>query len=361
MKNTEVKIERANGTTLRLTGADGSGSGIGLFRTKNLKAEALGVGGLDREFEDIVRRTLVTRVYPPSLMAEYGLQHVKGMLLYGPPGTGKTLMARTISKMLNGKEPVVKAGPELFNKYVGQTEENIRSMFKDAIAEYDQRGEDSELHVIVIDEIDALCKTRGSRGDGTGTGDSAVNQLLAMIDGVNALNNILVIGMTNRIDMIDPALLRPGRLELHVEVSLPDERGRLQILRIHTNTMAKNGRLAQDVSLEALARKTKNYTGADISGLVKSAASFALARPIDFANLKEPPKPDPVTQEHFERALAEVSSNRYFPTTLTSSFGVFHLHHGSSIASFPLLESDFCTSSPSVFLLSPILSNGARG
>lgn len=193
-------------------------------------------------------------------------------------------------------------------RYVGQTEENIRDMFKEAIAEYKQRGEDSELHVIVIDEIDALCKTRGSRGDGTGTGDSAVNQLLAMIDGVDSLNNILVIGMTNRMDMIDPALLRPGRLELHIEVGLPDEAGRLQILRIHTTLMSKNGFLAPDVDLKVLAHQTKNFTGSDIAGLVRSAASFALASKIDFENIKEPPKPEDIsiTREHFDRAIGEV-------------------------------------------------------
>ena len=166
-----------------------------------------------------------------------GVQHVKGMLLYGPPGTGKTLIARQIGKMLNGKEPKVVNGPEILSKYVGQSEENIRNLFADADAEQAARGDDSDLHIIIFDEIDSVCKARGSSRDGTGVHDTVVNQLLSKIDGVNSLNNILLIGMTNRKDLIDEALLRPGRLEVHVEISLPDESGRLQILGIHTAPM----------------------------------------------------------------------------------------------------------------------------
>jgi len=310
MKGTDIRVARANGSALKLTGAtSGPGSGANLFKVTNLDPEKLGIGGLDKEFMDIVRRTLVSRMFPPSFIQKLGIQHVKGIILYGPPGTGKTLMARVISKMLNGQEPVVKSGPELFNKYVGQTEENIRNLFQPAIDDYEQRGEDADLHVIVIDEIDALCKQRGSRGDGTGVGDSAVNQLLAILDGVNAVNNILLIGMTNRLDMIDEALLRPGRMEVHVEVGLPDEQGRLQILRIHTKSMSESHVLADDVDVEALAKRTKNYTGSEIAGLVKCAASYALGSQIDFSNTKDIPKnldDVRVTGEMFERALTDV-------------------------------------------------------
>ena len=310
MKNTAVHVMRANGSALKLTGATGGAGGAGsLFKVANLDPEKLGIGGLDTEFMDIVRRTLVSRMFPPSFIQKLGIQHVKGIILYGPPGTGKTLMARVISKMLNGQEPVVKSGPELFNKYVGQTEENIRNLFQPAIDDYEQRGDDADLHVVVIDEIDALCKQRGSRGDGTGVGDSAVNQLLAILDGVNAVNNILLIGMTNRLDMIDEALLRPGRLEVHVEVGLPDERGRLQILRIHTKSMAEAHMLAPDVDVELLAKRTKNYTGSEIAGVVKSAASYALGAQVDFSNTKEVPKnldDVRVTEAMFERALLDV-------------------------------------------------------
>merc|ERR1719450_595481 len=102
-------------------------------------------------------------------------------------------------------------------------------------------GENSQLHIIIFDEIDAICKSRGSSKDSTGVGDTVVNQLLTKIDGVDALNNILLIGMTNRLDMIDEALLRPGRLEVHVEISLPSEEGRVEILNIHTKRAREKG------------------------------------------------------------------------------------------------------------------------
>ena len=141
------------------------------------------------------------------------------------------------------------------------------------------------LHTIIFDEMDAICKSRGSVRDGTGVSDSIVNQLLSKIDGVDSLNNILVIGMTNRKDMIDEAILRPGRLELHVEIGLPDEKGRLQILDIKTASMRKAGRLQRDAvdALPALAGRTKNFSGAELEGLVKSAASYALRRCVDVA------------------------------------------------------------------------------
>jgi vesicle-fusing ATPase len=134
------------------------------------------------------------------------------------------------------------------------------------------------LHIIIFDELDAICKQRGSTNRGTGVGDTVVNQLLSKMDGVDKLNNILIIGMTNRKDMIDEALLRPGRLEVHMEISLPDEKGRFQILSIHTAQMRKNGVMDGDVDLLELASRTKNFSGAEINGLVKSATSFAFNR-----------------------------------------------------------------------------------
>ena len=239
-----------------------------------------------------------------------GLPHVKGILLFGPPGTGKTLIARQIGKMLNAREPKVINGPEILNKFVGQSEENVRKLFIDAEKEYKEKGEESGLHIIIFDELDAVCKQRGSgAGGGTGVGDSVVNQLLSKLDGVDQLNNILLIGMTNRMDMIDDALLRPGRLELHLEISLPDEHGRQQILKIHTQKMRDNKLMASDVNLNELARETKNFSGAEINGLIKSAASFAMQRHVkvgtmagvsdDVVNLK-------VTRDDFQRALGEV-------------------------------------------------------
>ncbi|KAF2173856.1 hypothetical protein M409DRAFT_16126 [Zasmidium cellare ATCC 36951] len=247
----------------------------------DFKFEDLGIGGLDKEFSDIFRRAFASRIVPPGLADKLGIQHVRGILLYGPPGTGKTLIARQIGKMLNAREPKVINGPEVLNKYVGQSEENIRKLFADAEKEQKEKGDESGLHIIIFDELDAVCKQRGSgAGGGTGVGDSVVNQLLSKLDGVEQLNNILLIGMTNRKDMIDEALLRSGRLEVHMEISLPDEPGRQQILKIHTGKMRDNGKLSGDVDLAELAKHTRNFSGAEIGGLVKAASSFALQRHI---------------------------------------------------------------------------------
>lgn len=275
----------------------------------DFKFENMGIGGLDSEFSTIFRRAFASRIFPPGLVEKLGIQHVKGMLLYGPPGTGKTLIARQIGKMLNAREPKIINGPEVLNKFVGQSEENIRKLFADAEKEYKEKGEESGLHIIIFDELDAVCKQRGSGGGGTGVGDSVVNQLLSKLDGVDQLNNILLIGMTNRMDMIDEALLRPGRLEVHMEISLPDEHGRGQILKIHTQKMRDNSVMDHDVDLEELSLMTKNFSGAEIAGLVKSASSFAFSRHVkvgtmasisdDVVNMK-------VNRADFHHALDEV-------------------------------------------------------
>ena len=205
--------------------------------------EDLGIGGLSKQFGDIFRRAFAARVFPPHMIRDLGISHVRGMLLHGPPGTGKTLIARKLAKFLKAAEPKIVNGPEVLNKYVGQAEENIRNLFADAEKDEKTLGENSPLHVVIFDEIDSICKSRGSTRDGTGVHDSIVNQLLSKIDGVDSLNNILLIGMTNRKDLIDEALLRPGRLEIHVEISLPDEHGRVEILNIHTKSMRDKGYL----------------------------------------------------------------------------------------------------------------------
>lgn len=122
---------------------------------------------------------------------------------------------------LNSREPKIVNGPEVLDKYVGGSEEKIRELFAEAEVEEKEAGDESMLHIIIFDELDAIMKKRGTTGDSTGVNDSVVNQLLSKMDGVDSLNNILIIGMTNRKDMIDEAILRPGRLEVHVEIGLP--------------------------------------------------------------------------------------------------------------------------------------------
>lgn len=191
--NTAFIFTQSGTNPIKVVGQKGYAS-TQLFRPKTINFEQLGIGGLDKQFEAIFRRAFASRVFPPSVVQRLGVKHVKGLLLYGPPGTGKTLIARQLGKMLNGKEPKIVNGPEVLNKYVGQSEENIRNLFAEADAEYAAKGDNSDLHVIIFDEIDAVCKSRGSVRDGSGVHDTIVNQLLTKIDGVNSLNNILLIG-----------------------------------------------------------------------------------------------------------------------------------------------------------------------
>ncbi|KAG2392305.1 hypothetical protein C9374_012557 [Naegleria lovaniensis] len=306
-KNTTIRVMKTKSSSIRLTNIPSeSTTTTDIFNTA-VTFEKLGIGGLDKQLNNIFRRAFASRIYPPDVIKKLGVKHVKGIILYGPPGTGKTLVARQIGKILNCKEPKIINGPEILNKYVGQSEENIRKLFADAESEYNEKGDDSQLHLLIFDELDAICKQRGTVRDGTGVQDSIVNQLLSKIDGVNSLNNILIIGMTNRLDMLDEALLRPGRFEVQMEIGLPDETGRLQILKIHTREMSKNQYLSEDINFEYLAKTTKNFSGAEIEGLVKSAASFALNRQIDINGKKKfDEKNIKVTAGDFEMALTEV-------------------------------------------------------
>jgi vesicle-fusing ATPase len=186
----------------------------------------------------------------------------------------------------------------------------VRELFAEAEKEQLEMGDQSMLHIVILDEMDAICKQRGSNRSDSGVSDSVVNQLLSKIDGVDSLNNILLIGMTNRKDMIDDALLRPGRLEVHVEIGLPDHKGRLQILGIHTKSMKESNRISNEVldKLDEISDKTKNFSGAEIEGLIKAASSYALTRCVDVKDLSKAPdeKKLIVQYDDFQRALDDV-------------------------------------------------------
>ena len=252
----------------------------GLHAAKGFDLEGLGVGGLDAEFGTLFRRVFASRLAPPGVVRDLGVRHVRGVILEGPPGTGKTLLARQMASLLKARPPKVVAGPEIFSMHVGESEEAVRALFYDAENEWKLRGEESSLHVVVLDEMDAIGRRRGTGGGGAAARvqDNVVNQLLAKMDGVDALNNVLLIGTTNRSDLLDPALLRPGRFEVTLPIRLPGAAGRAQILRIHTKGLAEKGLLAPDVDVDGIAKSARNYTGAELSGVVASASSYALDR-----------------------------------------------------------------------------------
>ncbi|KAL7371820.1 hypothetical protein ABVT39_005691 [Epinephelus coioides] len=285
--NSQVIFEKSETSSMTLVGKSKTRESRQSIISPDWNFEKMGIGGLDKEFSDIFRRAFASRVFPPDIVEQMGCKHVKGILLFGPPGCGKTLMARQIGKMLKAREPKIVNGPEILNKYVGESEANIRKLFADAEDEQKRLGANSGLHIIIFDEIDAICKQRGSMAGSTGVHDTVVNQLLSKIDGVEQLNNILVIGMTNRPDLIDEALLRPGRLEVKMEIGLPDEKGRIQILNIHTAKMRQHDLLSTDVDIKELAVETKNYSGAELEGLVRAAQSTAMNRHIKASNTVE--------------------------------------------------------------------------
>jgi vesicle-fusing ATPase len=270
-------------------------------RIKNIR-----MGGIGAEVGDILRRVFAPRILGESSSEKLGIDPVKGMIIHGPPGTGKTLLARNLSQVLNPKSLKIVNGPEILDAYVGVAERNTRSLFTEAEADTDPHG----LHVVIIDEIDSLCRTRGQNTSTSPTFDNVVNQMLAKMDGIRKINNLLMIGLTNRLDLIDKALLRPGRFELIVKLSLPDLAGRAEIFGIHMERMIQN-KSVSGVNTKELAALTNNFSGAEISGVVKNAASHAINRYIDGTDtdLK-------IKRVDFIRAIEEathVFRNKSFP------------------------------------------------
>jgi len=278
---------------------------------KKLGMDFENVGGLDKQLDDIARRVLASRANPAAAR-KLGVSHVRGILLSGPPGCGKTLLARELSRLLGAREPQIVNGPEILDKFIGEAERRVRELFIPAEREYEEVGDASALHIIILDEMDAIARKRGSMtSDTTGVRDSVVNQLLAKIDGVKEVPNVLIVGLTNRPELLDPALIRPGRLEVQLRVELPDRAGRRDIIRIHTRRMKEENALSQDaidiiedLSDNGMGARTEKFTGAELAGLVRSAASFALAKAVESGFDKS--NDGMVTAKELELALKEV-------------------------------------------------------
>ncbi|MFA4718737.1 CDC48 family AAA ATPase [Pyrococcus kukulkanii] len=254
------------------------------------------IGGLEDVKQELREAVEWPLKYPEAFRA-YGITPPKGILLYGPPGTGKTLLAKAVATESEANFIAVR-GPEILSKWVGESEKNIREIFR--------KARQAAPTVIFIDEIDAIAPRRGT--DVNRVTDRIINQLLTEMDGLVENSGVVVIAATNRPDIIDPALLRPGRFDRLILVPAPDEKARLEIFKVHTRNMP----LAKDVDLKELAKRTEGYTGADIAAVCREAAMIAMRRALEQGILKEGMKADEirriakVTMKDFEEALKKI-------------------------------------------------------
>ena len=242
------------------------------------------VGGIEPAKQELKEAVEWPLKYQSSF-ERMGVKPPKGVLLYGPPGTGKTLLAKAVAKESESNFIQIK-GPELLSMWVGKSEEGVRKIF--------EKARQVSPCVIFFDEIDSLAGRRGMDHNGNNVTERVLNQILAEMDGIESLKNVIVIGATNRPDMLDPALLRPGRFDRIVYVPVPDKEGRIQILNIHTKNMPI---VDKEKVVKEMAEKTEGYTGADIEGLCREAAMLALREDIE---VKE------ITKKNFEKAMNKV-------------------------------------------------------
>nr|AAA72002.1 ATPase [Sulfolobus acidocaldarius] len=219
------------------------------------------IGGLDNVKQQL-REAVEWPLRFPELFTKSGVTPPKGILLFGPPGTGKTMLAKAVATE-SGANFIAVRGPEILSKWVGESEKAIREIFR--------KARQAAPTVIFFDEIDSIAPIRGLSTD-SGVTERIVNQLLAEMDGIVPLNKVVIIAATNRPDILDPALLRPGRFDRLIYVPPPDKTARFEILKVHT----KNVPLAEDVSLEDIAEKAEGYTGADLEALVREATINAM-------------------------------------------------------------------------------------
>jgi transitional endoplasmic reticulum ATPase len=219
----------------------------------------------------------------------------KGILLYGPPGTGKTLLAKAVATESEANFISIK-GPEFLSKWVGESEKAVREIFR--------KARQAAPAVIFLDEIDSIAPARGGSTSDSHVTERVISQILTELDGLESLNSVIVIAATNRPDIIDPALLRPGRFDRLIEIGLPDEKARQEILKIH---MARKP-LAEDINLEELAKKTERYSGADLAAIVNEAVMLAIRECVLGGKAKEEEQvcAYKIEKKHFDEAMKTV-------------------------------------------------------
>ncbi|WP_256545509.1 CDC48 family AAA ATPase [Halobellus inordinatus] len=253
------------------------------------------VGGLE-DTKERLRETIQWPLEYPEVFDAMDMQSAKGVLMYGPPGTGKTLLAKAVANESESNFISVK-GPELLDKYVGESEKGVREIFK--------KARENAPTVVFFDEIDSIATERGRNTGDSGVSERVVSQLLTELDGLESLEDVVVVATTNRPDLIDSALLRPGRLDRHVHVPVPDEEARRAIFEVHS----EHKPLADDVDLDELAARTDGYVGADIEAVCREASMAASREFINSVSREEVAESVGnvrVTMAHFEQALEEV-------------------------------------------------------
>uniref|UniRef100_A0A674NGA2 Transitional endoplasmic reticulum ATPase n=1 Tax=Takifugu rubripes TaxID=31033 RepID=A0A674NGA2_TAKRU len=303
------------------------------------------IGGLDdvkRELQELVQ-------YPvehPDKFLKFGMTPSKGVLFYGPPGCGKTLLAKAIANECQANFISIK-GPELLTMWFGESEANVREIF--------DKARQAAPCVLFFDELDSIAKARGGNvGDGGGAADRVINQILTEMDGMSSKKNVFIIGATNRPDIIDPAILRPGRLDQLIYIPLPDEKSRISILKANL----RKSPISQDVDLDFLAKMTNGFSGADLTEICQRACKLAIRESIESeirrererqtnpsAMVEDDPVPE-IRKDHFEEAMRfarrSVSDNdirkyEMFAQTLQQSrgFGSFRFPSSTAGASGP--------------------------
>ncbi|MGD0951913.1 MAG: CDC48 family AAA ATPase [Methanotrichaceae archaeon] len=264
------------------------------------------IGGLSQVKQELVESVEWPLTYA-KLFAHMDAEPPKGILLYGPPGTGKTMLAKAVATESQANFISIK-GPEFLSKWVGESEKAVREVFR--------KARQAAPSVIFLDEIDSIAPSRSSGTSDSHVTERVISQILTELDGLESLNSVIVIAATNRPDIIDPALLRPGRFDRLIEIGLPDEKGRLEILKIHASTKP----LADDINLEEIAKKTEKYSGADLSAIVNEAVMLAIRECVlqgksleedQICNYK-------IEKKHFDEAMKKVQ-----PTAETDLYKKF--------------------------------------